>query len=137
MRSCGIITLMILLITGGLAGFSASRSAPPGFTFTADTTVIPAGGCVVMSWDEPLAVYLTLKGSNWPEGASERVDNTGTTTACPSAAARYVPDEPVIYTLTAFYPDGSSQTRTITITYQGVASTAPPPPFPTATPFPP
>jgi hypothetical protein len=135
MRNCGVIAFLIFLITSGLAGVGVSRFAPPqpNFTFTADTTVIPAGGCVVLSWNVPRAVQLTMKGSNWPEGSSMEAENIGTTTACPSAAGRYVPDEPVIYTLTAIYGDGSSETRTITITYEGVAPT---PPFPNVTPFP-
>lgn len=132
MGGCGLIALMIFLMFSGLAGVGVSRVAPPpGFTFTADTTVIPAGGCAVLSWNVPRAMQLTLTGSNWPEGSSDRVGTTGTTTVCPSAAALYVPDVPVSYTLTATYADGTSEFGTITIVYEGVIPTV----YPTVTPF--
>lgn len=125
--------LLVLARSGG-----AASSAPPSPTPTAaaffwsDTTVIPAGGCVTLSWSAPNAGKVVLQGSNWPEGAGEVVDSQGSATVCPSAALNYVPDVPVDYRLTVTHADGSQQTNVITIQYEGMAQTiaSPTGPFP-------
>lgn len=146
MSGCGVIAFLIFLITGGVLGISQMTPSRPAFTFWTDRTVIPAGGCVALSWRAPEASYVIMNGSNWPEGEHMEAESIGATTVCPSAAERYVPDEPVIYTLTAVYPDGVRETLSLTITYEGVLPTVFSPTFvptpvvlsptPVATPWP-
>jgi hypothetical protein len=97
--------------------------------FTADTVVIPAGGCVNLAWLVVGARRVTLLGSNWPSPTPADVENPGTATVCPSAAGGYVPGEPVTYTLGAVFLDGSTDSRAIVITYETQPSASPSPTF--------
>jgi hypothetical protein len=105
-----------------LAATVASAQSPtitPNFTiFTADQTVIPAGGCVVLTWHVPNAQQVTLSGSNWPEGTKESVAQSGSTTVCPSAALNYVRGEPVTYRLTVIDMTNQTTISRIVITYE-------------------
>ncbi len=128
-----VVGIVATLAVGEYNGSPAATMTPTAGTtpyFTSDTNVIPAGGCVTLSWSVPGAAQVTLTGSNWPEAAQEIVRNTGTTQVCPSAAIRYVPGEPVHYTLNVRYSDARQETRTVTITYED-AVTAIPLPSPT------
>lgn len=120
--------LLLLDIGRGLQLHAATPTAPPlrgaGY-FRADPGVIPAGGCTRLEWSFPAAAQVILSGSNWPEGTREAVNNVGTAQVCPSAAARYVPDEPVIYVLSIRYANGGQETRRVTITYEGVPTPTP------------
>jgi len=102
-------------------------ATPDSRLFEADQTVIPAGGCVTLSWSIPFGARAVLRGSNWPEGVQDGVAQTGSSIVCPSAATHYVPDEPVTYTLRISYPDGHSNNQAIVIRYEGVADAQPVP----------
>lgn len=153
MKTC--LSFAILIALGlGLGVFGLTQVAPSSSTieppvgvgptpppaigyFTADTTVIPAGGCVNLSWSYPDAVAVTLSGSNWPpEALNSPQPNTGTAQVCPSAALYYVPNEPVTYVLNATFADRHIETQVIVITYSNFVPTVPPN-FPFTPTFPP
>jgi hypothetical protein len=100
---------------------------PYASVFDADQTVIPAGGCITLSWAVPNATRVILRGSNWPQGTQDGVAQSGSSTVCPSAAAHYVPNEPVHYTLMVSYGDGHTDTHEIVVSYQGVSDFQPVP----------
>jgi hypothetical protein len=144
MLGCIQKALLIFFVLGLVPAYaitSHTESANPtpapqmGY-FTADTTVIPAGGCVTLSWDYPAAVAAELRGSNWPVDTVEKVESAGSVQTCPSAAANYVPDQPVAYVLTAYFADGHNESTTITISYTTIISTPTPILPPTVVPYP-
>ncbi len=139
MNTCAAILLAVLLSVFGIASVGVMRQGPdvapapsavtaPNGYFTADTTIIPAGGCVTLAWSKPGASSVMLSGSNWPDATTQPVGLTGSTIVCPSAALNYVPNVPVDYILITFYPDGTTTTEIITITYSDF--------YPPATPTP-
>lgn len=137
MQACATLFLLIVLAIFGTAsiGVLGEMEGVPGEAvveteapisagyFTADTTVIPAGGCVTLSWSKPGAESVLLLPGNGPAGYQETVASTGATTVCPSAALNYVPGVPVDYTLITTYPDGVTTTEIITITYLDTLAT--------------
>lgn len=144
MQACATLFLLIVLAIFGTASFGVlgEMEGVPGEAvieteapisagyFTADTTVIPAGGCVTLSWSKPGAESVLLLPGNGPVGYQETVASTGATTVCPSAALNYVPGVPVDYTLMTTYPDGVTTTEIITVTYLDIPATFTPTPFP-------
>jgi hypothetical protein len=108
----------------------SSTPTPDNHIFAADQMVIPAGGCVTLSWDIPHALRVVLDGSNWPDGVQEAVTAAGKTVVCPSAATHYIPGKPVRYTLKVGYVDGHDETYETVITYDGQSE---PQMLPTAT----
>ena len=136
MNACAAIVLAVLLSVFGIASVGVMQQGPdvppavtaPDGYFTADTTVIPAGGCVTLAWSKPGASSAMLSSSNWPDATYEPVDLSGSSVVCPSAALNYVPNVPVDYILITFYPDGTTTSETITITYSDF--------YPPATPTP-
>lgn len=92
-------------------------ATPDNHVFSADQSVIPAGGCITLSWDIPHAQRVVLDGSNWPEGLQEAVTAAGKTVVCPSAATHYKPGEPVRYTLKVAYVDGHDETYETVVNY--------------------
>jgi hypothetical protein len=95
----------------------SATPTPDNHMFAADQSVIPAGGCVTLSWDIPRALRVVLDGSNWPDGVQGAVTAAGKTVVCPSAATNYVPGEPVRYTLKVAYMDGHDETYETEIRY--------------------
>jgi hypothetical protein len=116
------VLLVGLLIAGSNRGSQQMPTPSPALTseswFNAGQTIIPAGGCVTLTWQVKGSEQVILNGSNWPEGLQEVVQPSGSSVACPSAALNYVPDEPVRYRLIVTYPNDRTETREIIISYE-------------------
>jgi polar amino acid transport system substrate-binding protein len=85
----------------------APTSPPsPSISFTVDRTSITAGECVVFSWNvqNVQAVYFYAQGQNMQEHG---VAGQGSQKECPPQTTTYY--------LTVVYPNGASQTQSITI----------------------
>lgn len=105
----------------------ASTGTPDSIIFNSDQAVIPAGGCITLSWAVPKASRVVLHGSNWPDGVQKGMTQEGSSVVCPSAATYYIPNEPVQYTLLASYTDGQTASREIVVRYEGAGASQPVP----------
>jgi polar amino acid transport system substrate-binding protein len=92
-----------------------TQTPVPGISFTVDRTNIIAGECVVFSWDVQNVqdVYFYAEGEDWQKNG---VVGQGSQTECPPHTMTYY--------LRVVMPDGSVQTRQITV-YVDHATQAP------------
>jgi polar amino acid transport system substrate-binding protein len=83
-----------------------TQTPSPSISFTVDQTNITAGQCVTFSWNvqNVKAVYFYPQGEDM---ASYGVAGQGSSVQCPS--------QTTTYNLTVIYPNGASETRSITI----------------------
>lgn len=86
-----------------------TQTPSPTMSFTANTTNIKAGECVVFNWSVQgsQAVFFYPLGANWPEYP---VAAAGSATECPTTTTTYE--------LRASFSDGTSELRQITIFVQ-------------------
>ena len=92
-----------------------TQTPVPGISFSVDRTNIRAGECVIFSWNvqNVQAVYFYAEGENWQDNG---VAGQGSQKECPPYTMTYY--------LRVVMPDGSVQTRQITI-YVEPATQAP------------